>query len=155
MLTILILPIVCGVIFYTYAQKQEELSEILAKSILTYEAFVVLMANLLSIGSHLNRVSVFLFWLLVTILFVGVGFFIYHKSYFEDLKTGRTIKRMTTALKEFRTSLGLCEWVMLTVMGILLLILLFGALFTVPYNYDSMTYHLARIGHWMDNGNVN
>ena len=39
--------------------------------------------------------------------------------------------------------------------GILLgIILLVGALFTVPYNYDSMTYHLGRIGHWIDNGSV-
>ncbi len=44
---------------------------------------------------------------------------------------------------------------MLVMIGILLLVLLFGAVFTVPYNYDSMTYHLGRIAHWIDNGSVN
>ena len=45
-------------------------------------------------------------------------------------------------------------WIMLAILGILSLVLLFGTIFTVPYNYDSMTYHLARIGYWIDHKSV-
>lgn len=30
----------------------------------------------------------------------------------------------------------------------------FLALYTVPYNWDSMTYHLPRIAHWAQNGSI-
>lgn len=37
----------------------------------------------------------------------------------------------------------------------LLLIIGIMAVLTVPYNWDSMTYHLTRVVHWMQDGSVN
>ncbi|MDN5202489.1 glycosyltransferase family 39 protein [Fulvivirgaceae bacterium BMA10] len=38
--------------------------------------------------------------------------------------------------------------------GVILLILLVIALVAPPNNYDSMTYHMARVAHWMQNESV-
>jgi 4-amino-4-deoxy-L-arabinose transferase-like glycosyltransferase len=44
--------------------------------------------------------------------------------------------------------------VLLGVIGFILLATLVSALLYPPNNYDSMTYHLARVPHWISNGNV-
>ena len=49
---------------------------------------------------------------------------------------------------------GFLEKLLMGLCLIFSLVLFFLALFNVPYNYDSMTYHLARIGYWIDHGSV-
>ncbi len=141
----LIFPAAFAAILYYFYQNGEEFAKALGKTLLIFNAFVVLFANVLSIGSHLNRFTAFAAWALVFALFAGLGFKKHGKGYFRlqqnpGFDAGR-ISQMERAL--FALSL------------ILVLTLLIGAIFTVPYNYDSMTYHLARIGRWIDHGNVN
>ncbi len=40
------------------------------------------------------------------------------------------------------------------ILGIFILVTLYLAVKTKPYNWDSMTYHLPRIFHWLQNGTV-
>lgn len=46
------------------------------------------------------------------------------------------------------------EYVLLLVIFLLLVMNTYIALHTVPYNWDSMTYHLSRIMYWIQNRSV-
>lgn len=142
---VLVFPAAFAAILYYFYQRGEDFAKALGKALLIFHAFVVLFANVLSIGSSLNRWTVFAVWTLVLAIFTALGVRKYGKGYFR--------RKQKPA---FRIGdLSVIEKVLLSVSLILVLILLVGALFTVPYNYDSMTYHLARIGRWVDHGNVN
>ena len=131
---------------YAYARiTEEEIGEALAKAILIFELLLLIITNVLSVFAALNSDMIFLSWLLI--LFAVMV--LYGK------KKGNTVKNKPgkSFLKNdfFRNKLCLIMLIILTVLSLLLLV---GALFTVPYNYDSMSYHLARIGYWIDHGSV-
>lgn len=141
----LIFPAAFAAILYYFWQKGEGFSEALGKSVLIFHALVVLFTNVLSIGSNLNRWTAFAVWALTFAVFAGLGLKKFGKSYFRPQH-----KPVFDTDRLSKTESGL-----LALCLILVLTLLVGAIFTVPYNYDSMTYHLARIGRWVDHGNVN
>lgn len=142
---ILVFPAALAAILYYFYQNGEDFAKALGKSILIFEALVVLFTNVLSIGSSLNRWTVFAAWVLVLGVFLALGFKKHGRSYLK-LKQKPVLDEKLLTMTER----------MLLVIGLVLLgVLLVGAFFTVPYNYDSMTYHLARIGYWIDHGNVN
>lgn len=149
-------------------------AEVCFRTIVLFEAIVLILTNLLSILHILTRVVDFVAWLVITIIFA----FLYGKN-----KNERTLEKLSV-VKMFQNvtnqypknasdqltkngddrfyknnaekskSEKALIWIMLAILGILSLVLLFGAIFTVPYNYDSMTYHLARIGYWIDHKSV-
>ena len=133
--------------------RKKEFAENLTRTILLYEALIVLMANLLSIGSHLSRGCVFLFWLLILGITVAIGLSQYGKTYLTF--PVKSVRAACGKLPRYMKKCSLLERFMFLAGALLVLVLLVGALFTVPYNYDSMTYHLSRIGYWIDHGNVN
>lgn len=141
----LIFPAAFAAILYYFYQKKEAFDKALGKTLLIFEAFVVLFTNILSIGSHLNRWTAFAVWALVFLTFVVLGVKQHKKEYF----------RLQQKPDFDEKQLSSVERALLAGSLILVVSLLVGAIFTVPYNYDSMTYHLARIGRWIDHGNVN
>ncbi len=142
---VLVVPAALAAILYFFYQKEEDFAKSLGKTILTFEALVLLITNLLSIGNALNRRNAFVSWFLICVIFIGLGI----KKY------GRSYLRIKQRKKFDVSQLALTERALLVLGLVLACVLLIGALFTVPYNYDSMTYHLARIGYWIDHGNVN
>ena len=167
-------------------------AEVWFRTIVLFEAIVLILTNLLSILHILTRAVDFVAWLVITIIFA----FLYGKN-----KSDRTLETISVvkvfqnvansysknaviqlkkngndklflnsddsflknAGKKSASEKSASEksksekaliWIMLAILGILSLVLLFGAIFTVPYNYDSMTYHLARIGYWIDHKSV-
>ncbi len=153
---IIVMPLAFCSIFAWSRQKKNDVVMALAKSLLWFELFVVLFANVCSIGHSLNKWTALLCWLFVIFLFTLLGGKMFPdgvRGYWKHL--GRDwkmfLQKKIAALKR----LGGCEKVLIAAGTALCLFLLFLALLTVPYNYDSMTYHLARIGHWIDNGSVN
>lgn len=157
---LLILPAVFAA-FYAYERKRtKEVPSALGRTVLWFELSVIIITNLFSVFSSLNRTTVFVAWL--TVFFVIVA--AYGKNYgmpanifFKQIKSGRyEEKRAAEGIKGVRNDRGgkyICR-LMLGIILVLSAVLLIGAIFTVPYNYDSMTYHLARVGYWMDHQSV-
>lgn len=179
---ILILPAATAAIYAYVKLKTKETTEAVARTILIFQLLLLLITNLLSICHVLNRVTVFFSWLFVFFLFVLLygrehglpDFLLYgidHKNRTGakkgtahrehgiaddgELQSGREIQggRELQNGREIQSGSALRR-VMLGILVVLSLVLLIGAVFTVPYNYDSMSYHLARIGYWMDHQSV-
>ena len=129
-------------------------AEVWFRTIVLFEAIVLILTNLLSILHIMTRAVDFVAWLVISIIFA----FLYGKN-----KNERTLEKLSV-VKMFQNGANhtgeksksekALIWIMLAILGILSLVLLFGAIFTVPYNYDSMTYHLARIGYWIDHKSI-
>lgn len=141
-------------------------AEVWFRTIVLFEAIVLILTNVLSILHIMTRAVDFVAWLVITIIFA----FLYGKNKKDrdllptnsnDLFLKNVGKKSASEKREFGKSKSEKSksekafiWIMLVILGVLSLVLLFGAIFTVPYNYDSMTYHLARIGYWIDHKSV-
>ena len=158
---IIILPAVFFAIWYLAAKKEKDLMEGLVVTQLVYHTCILVITNLWSIPELLNAGTVFFSWLAIlgTVLFL-----LFRNTKREKRRSieGEEEKQETPVkngwirdARQFLNETGICGKLMLAMTGLLFLVLLFGAVFTVPYNYDSMTYHLGRIAHWIDNASVN
>ena len=145
---LLVLPAVFAALYAYAKMTEEEMGDAFAKAILVFELLLLAITNVLSAFAAINPYTIFLSWLLV--LFAVMVLYGKKKGLQEE-----TLNKNhgDHSLKELFFHNRLC-FIMLLILAVLSLILLIGALFTVPYNYDSMSYHLARIGYWMDHGSV-
>lgn len=153
---ILILPAVIIALYGYFKAKTVETGEALARTILLFEAFMLIITNLFSVFHMLNRYTVFFSWLF---LFFAV-MFLYGKEngslYFFKFKKQLNVISDTAENGEENKERydRVYRRIWLGILLILSVILLMGAIFTVPYNYDSMSYHLARVGYWIDHKSV-
>lgn len=148
---ILILVLVYLALF-NYQLKKTECSdkfEAFSQSILIFSVLLLAITNVLSVFHICNRAFVFVSWCLVLL---GTMTLYVSKFGLSLPKLSLSPKSLYETYIKERT---IMEKIMIFLAVILCAILFIGGLFTVPYNYDSMTYHLARIGHWIDNESVN
>lgn len=146
---ILILPAAFLTIFYYSNLRQNNWVEALVRAELIFHALLLLITNVWSIPGILNRYTVLISWAVVVFITVFLGAKIYGLQPLFSERFGKSCKEKLWRQRK------LSERILLVLMLALLLVLLVGAIFTVPYNYDSMTYHLGRLAHWVDNGSVN
>ncbi len=104
---------------------------------------IVLLANeFLSLFHAINYLSLVLIWGVVVcgalLLFV-----------FLKRKKNISLKEIAVILR-----LPKLNTPVRVIIAIMCIAVLYMALRTVPYNWDSMTYHLTRIVHWVQNGSV-
>lgn len=100
-------------------------------NLLTY----VLM-EILSIFNALDYVVLNICWVLIDIIFLII--LIYRKDMIKFKE-----------LLNFRVS---CISILFILFCILMIIL---SIHTLPYNWDSMTYHMSRVAHWAQNKSIN
>ena len=136
------------VFLYHWKANEEDPFEAFARSILTFAVLVLGITNFLSLFKWCTRVGIFVGWTLAIFIF-GTVYVTRFGMTLPDLK-----KFFANIKKSIRNRTWI-EYIMLGLCLILCVILFVGALFTVPANYDSMTYHLGRIGHWIDQRSVN
>ena len=103
---------------------------------------LVAIIESLSLFNAINSQSLMLAWLAASLVVIlAFGFIINNRS--KGL-LGRAVKEPVTIP-------GLT---LLLIIGLIVLISFFIALATPPNNYDAMSYHLARVAHWTQNGSL-
>lgn len=135
--------------FYQWQEQKGDVMEAFARSFVLFSVVVLVITNVLSVFGACTKAGLFVCWLLAA--FVTITLCI--------ARFGFTLPASRAQIGRYlKTRLSECSWIeklMLLLCLFLCLVLFIGALFTVPANYDSMTYHLGRIGHWIDNRSVN
>ena len=116
--------------------------ESFVKSSLLISFLSYLFCEFYSIFNNLNFVSILISWGLV----VGILFYFVYK---------KNIKFSLIRFTIFNESIELKYKIILCFLFIIILVpLLLLAVFIPPNNWDSMAYHLPRIQHWIQNGNI-
>lgn len=133
-----------SILLYEY-QKDNKFVASLAKAVILWQMYLLMATNLFSVFGLLNHLSVTIFHLGMITIYTNLLV----------RKKSNPLSNIKEQLMTYKSQFTFSDQVILVLMCILGGVLLFGAIFTVPYNYDSMTYHLARIGHWVDYQSVN
>jgi hypothetical protein len=116
--------------------------EAFIKSSLLISFLSYLFCEIYSLFNILNYFSLLISWGLV---FGVIVFFIFRKNVkFSFIKHSILIQNI-----ELKYKIILCSFILLIITPLFLL-----AVFIPPNNWDSMAYHLPRIQHWVQNGNV-
>ncbi|WP_222426936.1 ArnT family glycosyltransferase [Hyella patelloides] len=108
--------------------------------------FIVTTTEILSLVSLFNFVAILLAWSLFNLgLLVTIVRQKYHRETIADLT--KAIYLLPQQLSWFLASL---------LLGIIIVIALIGVIAVVapPNTWDSMTYHMSRVMHWIQNGSV-
>ena len=121
--------------------------EILLGSALTFCGLLVLITEVLSLFHSLNYTSILFSWVLIAIANT-----IYH--YFERHKLFAFYKQLRGQLTKLWGRLNWFEMILLASVLVMLLLIFIQGIIYPPTNWDSMTYHLARIPNWISEQSV-
>ena len=161
MILLLLLPLGYYLICQKLHNRITERPLRMVSALLVFEGLILFSVNLLSLFSALTPLTAAMFWLLTDLFLLTFprgkedrGILLPSLKHFLSGLLSK-LKKIPSRLKNLWLSCSLMERLLLVLCILLCLLLLPIACLTVPYNYDSMTYHLARIAHWMDNGSVN
>lgn len=140
----ILLPIFAVVLLFIniYLTNQKRLKAAVY-SIIINTCVTLFMNEMLSFGKILSQKSLVISWVLILLIYVLLSFYIknkYHvgwKDYIEALR-----------MKLLFGNIYSLFLIIICAISVLL------ALFTTPYNWDSMTYHLTRVVHWIQNCSV-
>ena len=123
-----------------YARIFGNIRESFINSLIIHAAFVFISTEILSIFNMINAISIKLFW---TFIVVSLSIYIIRKKTDTSERKGLNIKKY----------LGENKLISYATIFIILISLI-TCLFAYPNTWDSMTYHLPRVMHWIQNGNV-
>jgi 4-amino-4-deoxy-L-arabinose transferase-like glycosyltransferase len=145
----------CTGIFYLSSQSRFRLSFI--KACLLHGVLIVLVTELLSLTADVTYSAVGIFWMILAAIHLVVLIYLLRKETiskhqgFELLNLPRLI--WINPVRHFKQNNGLDQAI---AVGIILILIICGitAVLATPNNYDSMTYHLPRIMHWIQNHSV-
>jgi hypothetical protein len=104
-------------------------------------AFETVLFNLLSIPRQLHIISVFGGHVLLIVSWLILLYYVKAKPYTSAVKIYQAFRRQIDARLYY-------------LVGPIFLLLLFTALIYPPNTYDSMSYHMARIVHWIQEQSV-
>ena len=139
MMIITLIAILCMI----YIKSNKEFLDALCKAIVIWSLYIYVLTEILSAYSEINYQTVHLIWMLSGGISLVVVLLI---SIIEKRNLSAKLKKMQKAEKE--------SVVFLSLFFVYSIIMLWFAYHTVPYNWDSMTYHLTRILAWETNHSI-
>lgn len=113
-----------------------------ARYIYTIASWTVIcfaMTQVLSAFHGLSSAHLLASWIMIDVILLALNILNYKKT---------KCKQLSLRLLRLHFSKKMAIW------GVFAFVMICLALKTVPYNWDSMTYHLPRIFHWLQNGSV-
>lgn len=124
---------ICSIVLLFLIWKNFESDRLTAyiKSSICWTGYMYLLTEILSVPHILNQVTVAIGWVIFIIILLIV--------YLRTRKKSTIIDELK-AIKSFLFK----EPILVLIGGIALIL----AVVTIPYNWDSMTYHLARLNYW-------
>lgn len=137
MFLVLILGVAFCFLTLCFYNKESRFIKVWINGIMLWCELLFVNVEILSIFSALNRRNVFCFWCVVciTALFILLKSGKYKESFC-------FLRKMKDVVKHNKA------------LSVIMLCVVFLSLFTVPYNWDSMSYHLPRITNWIQNQSV-
>lgn len=120
-----------------FSNRIEDKKEAFIYTILSESAILWLITELFSVFEVLSATSLWICWGVVGISTICVGFL-----------SDRN-KSLVRWCESVLSDKGLCISV-----GLFSIVVLIASVATIPYNWDSMTYHLTRIACWAQNRSV-
>ena len=129
-------------LFLIFRKSADDWRGAVLSSAVVWGGLLTLATEALSILGKLEFAWVLGFWCLV-----NVGLFTIYLKYFSDPRPSRPTGT--------QSPIGLSFMIALGGMGIVVLATLLIAVSAPPNNWDSMTYHMSRVVHWIQNSSVN
>ena len=125
--------------YFALKANENKLIESWCRAAAAFVALAYFSLEILSIFRMVTRAALLVFWSAVFAALMILFFLRIYKGK-DCLKA--LAARLAGAIKRHKTACVLAA------------ALLFLAVYTVPYNWDSMTYHLSRIAMWAQNSSV-
>lgn len=121
-------------------RKNADKAELYLKCAVLWTLYCFIITELLSVANQLTRRNLFVTWGILDVILL----LIIAARYKKYVKSENAVK-LKDWLKNHR---NVIIW---GVFAVLMIILAIGKM---PYNWDSMTYHCARLFHWAQNRSV-
>lgn len=148
-MTILLIPVCFLMVFFGFGASGicKSKTEVLLYSILAFCVLFLIGTEALSAIHGISYIPILVYWSLIIVI---TGGYLYSRR---DKLDGFLIS-IRQSIADYCKSLNLFEKILsVTLFGLLAMIFIQGVAYP-PTNYDSMTYHLARITSWVSHGTV-
>lgn len=147
-MSLIIIPITFVLIFIlVYEGKPSSLKEVYVKSTLLLSMAVVAITELLSLINGIDLFGILMGWLL---LLISLFVLAWQRKLMILLVGKEILARLSTSLQNtFKES----KLLSLAMLALIVLVGVQGIIYP-PNNWDSLTYHMSRISHWVSQSSV-
>ncbi|MCK4894257.1 MAG: hypothetical protein KAT07_09835, partial [Calditrichia bacterium] len=133
------------IVMIQYLSTSQGLRESIINAYLLIFGFTVILTEVLSLADLITRQGVLVAWLILTGLTLLWMFF--------KFKGKEWRKQLQEVLEWIRK----LSWIDRLIIFCIILILIFTLIIAIkspPNNFDSMTYHMARVANWIQNKSI-